>query len=127
MRQGGRAPTDYFQIISAYRSEKTKNTDTAQFIRLVCKYSEIPKLAPEMMHECIEKIIEYAPDKSSRHRIPQTDISFRCNVAVATAIADSMIYDKKEKGCAAHCYAAFRSHTKYFCRIVAFGVHFVSL
>ena len=62
------------------------------------KYSEIPKLTPEIMHEFIEKIVVYAPDKSSGHRTQQIDICFRFNVAVATAVADSMVYDKK-RGC----------------------------
>ncbi|MBQ7008842.1 MAG: DUF4368 domain-containing protein [Ruminococcus sp.] len=64
---------------------------------IVRKYSEIPKLTPEIMHEFIEKIVVYSPDKSSGHRTQQIDIHFRFNVAVATAVADSMIYDKKRK------------------------------
>ena len=74
-----------------------KNADTAQFIGIVRKYSEIPKLTPEIMHEFIEKIVVYAPDKSIGHRTQQIDIHFRFNVAIATAVADSMVYDKKRK------------------------------
>ena len=51
----------------------------------------------DYMHEFIEKIVVYAPDKSSGHRTQQIDIHFRFNVAVATAVADSMVYDKKRK------------------------------
>mgnify|MGYP003290322462 CR=1 FL=1 len=51
----------------------------------------------EMMHEFIEKIVVHAPDKSSGHRTQQIDIHFRFNVAVATAVADSMVYDRKRK------------------------------
>ncbi len=78
-------------------AREQKNADTAQFIGIVRKYSEIPKLTPEIMHEFIEKIVVYAPDKSSGHRTQQIDICFRFNVAVATAVADSMVYDKKRK------------------------------
>lgn len=78
-------------------SSEQKNADTAQFIGIVRKYSEIPKLTPEIMHEFVEKIVVHAPDKSSGHRTQQIDICFRFNVAVATAVADSMIYDKKRK------------------------------
>lgn len=78
-------------------AREQKNADTAQFIGIVRKYSEIPKLTPEIMHEFIEKIVVYAPDKSSGHRTQQIDIHFRFNVAVATAVADSMVYDKKRK------------------------------
>ena len=78
-------------------AREQKNADTAQFIGIVRKYSEIPKLTPEIMHEFIEKIVVYSPDKSSGHRTQQIDICFRFNVAVATAVADSMVYDKKRK------------------------------
>lgn len=78
-------------------AREQKNADTAQFIGIVRKYSEIPKLTPEIMHEFIEKIVVYAPDKSSGHRTQQIDICFRFNVAVATAVADSMVYDRKRK------------------------------
>ena len=78
-------------------AREQKNADTAQFIGIVRKYSEIPKLTPEIMHEFIEKIVVYAPDKSSGHRTQQIDIHFRFKVAVATAVADSMVYDRKRK------------------------------
>ena len=41
--------------------------------------------------------IQYAPDKSSGHRTQQIDIYYRFDVAVSTAVADSMKYDKKRK------------------------------
>ncbi len=78
-------------------ASEQKNADTAQFIGIVCKYSEIPKLTPEIMHEFIEKIVVYAPDKSNGHRTQQIDICFRFNVMTATITADSMVYDKKRK------------------------------
>ena len=86
----------------------------AQFIGIVRKYSKIPKLTPGIMHEFIEKIVVHAPDKSSGHRTQQIDICFRFNVAVATAVADSMV-KKKEKGCVGFSYTTFRLHIKYFC------------
>ncbi|WP_302839819.1 MULTISPECIES: DUF4368 domain-containing protein [Ruminococcus] len=49
------------------------------------------------MHELIEKIVVYAPEKSDGHRTQQIEIHFRFDVAVATAIADSREYDKKKK------------------------------
>ena len=78
-------------------AREQKNADTAQFIGIVRKYSEIPKLTPEIMHEFIEKIVLHAPDKSSGHRTQQIDICFRFNVMTATITADSMVYDKKRK------------------------------
>ena len=79
------------------KASEQKNADTAQFIGIVRKYSEIPKLTPEIMHEFIEKIVVHAPDKSSGHRTQQIDIHFRFNVAIATAVADSMVYERKRK------------------------------
>ena len=74
-----------------------KNTDTAQFIGIVRKYSDIPKLTSEIMHEFIEKIVVHAPDKSSGHRTQQIDICFRFNVLTATVTADRAVYGKKRK------------------------------
>ena len=57
----------------------------------------ITELTPEIMHELIEKIVVHAHDKSSGHRTQQIDIYYRFDVAVSTAVADSMKYDKKRK------------------------------
>lgn len=67
------------------------------FIKVVHKYEHITELTPEIMHELIEKIVIHAPDKSSGHRTQQIDIYYRFDVAVSTAVADSMKYDKKRK------------------------------
>ena len=74
-----------------------KATDTAQFIAVVRKYSEISKLTPEILQEFIEKIVVFAPDKTSGHRTLRIDIHFRFNVLSATVTSDSMVYDKKRK------------------------------
>ena len=85
------------ELTEFIQASEQKNADTAQFIGIVRKYSEIPKLTPEIMHEFIEKIVVYAPDKSSGHRTQQIDICFRFNVMTATVTADSVVYDKKRK------------------------------
>ncbi len=85
------------ELTAFVQASEQKNADTAQFIGIVRKYSEIPKLTPEIMHEFIEKIVVYAPDKSSGHRTKQIDICFRFNVLTATVTADSVVYDKKRK------------------------------
>ena len=66
-------------------------------IWVVQKYEHITELTPEIMHELIEKIVIHAPDKSSGHRTQEIEIHYRFNVAVTTAVADSMKYDKKRK------------------------------
>ncbi len=74
-----------------------KSADVTAFIKAVQKYEHITELTPEIMHELIEKIVVYAPDKSSGHRTQQIEIHYRFDVAVTTAVADSMKYDKKRK------------------------------
>ncbi|MBR1823352.1 MAG: DUF4368 domain-containing protein, partial [Ruminococcus sp.] len=84
--------------LTAYiETAEQKSADVTAFIQVVQKYEHITELTPEIMHELIEKIAVHAPDKSSGHRTQQIDIYFRFDVAVATAVADSMKYDKKRK------------------------------
>ena len=92
-----------------------KSADVTAFISVVQKYERITELTPEIMHELIEKIVVHAPDKSSGHRTQEIEIHYRFDVAVSTAVADSMKYDKKEKGCVtAIGYATLSSNHKYF-------------
>ena len=74
-----------------------KSADVTAFIKAVQKYEHITELTPEIMHELIEKIVVHAPDKSSGHRTQEIEIHYRFDVAVTTAVADSMKYDKKRK------------------------------
>ena len=84
--------------LTAYiETAEQKSADVTAFISVVQKYERITELTPEIMHELIEKIVVHAPDKSSGHRTQQIDIYYRFDVAVATAVADSMKYDKKRK------------------------------
>lgn len=78
-------------------TSEQKSTDVTAFIKAVKKYEHISKLTPEIMHELIEKIVVHAPDKSSGHRTQEIEIYYRFDVAVTTAVADSMKYDKKRK------------------------------
>ena len=57
----------------------------------------IIELIPEIMHELIEQIVVHKPDKSNGHRTQEIEIHYRFNVAVMTAITDSMQYGKKRK------------------------------
>ena len=83
--------TDYID------TAEQKSADVTAFIKAVQKYERITELTPEIMHELIEKIVVHAPDKSSGHRTQEIEIHYRFNVAVTTAVADSMKYDKKRK------------------------------
>ena len=82
----GKISDERFTVMSSgYEDEQKKLRDSAS------------ELTPEIMHELIEKIVVHAPDKSSGHRTQQIDIYYRFDVAVSTAVADSMKYDKKRK------------------------------
>ena len=84
--------------LTAYiETAEQKSADVTSFIQVVQKYERITELTPEIMHELIEMIVIHAPDKSSGHRTQQIEIHYRFDVAVTTAIADSMKYDKKRK------------------------------
>lgn len=84
-------------LTSFIDTDEQKSADVTAFIQVVQKYENITELTPEIMHELIEKIVVHAPDKSSGHRTQEIKIYYRFNVAVATAVADSMKYDKKRK------------------------------
>ena len=85
------------ELCSYIDSAERKSADVNAFIKVVQKYEHIKELTPEIMHELIEKIVVHAPDKSSGHRTQQIEIHYCFDVAVATAVADSMKYDKKRK------------------------------
>ena len=86
------------ELTDFIETAEQKSADVTAFISVVQKYERITELTPEIMHELIEKIVVHAPDKSSGHRTQQIDIYYRFDVAVSTAVADSMKYDKKRKG-----------------------------
>ena len=99
----GKISDERFAVMSAgYEDEQKKLRATVAELATYIdnaeqKYEHITELTPEIMHELIEKIIVHAPDKSSGHRTQEIEIHYRFNVAVATAVADSMKYDKKRK------------------------------
>ena len=84
--------------LSAYvDTAEQKSANVTAFIQAVHKYEHITELTPEIIHELINKIVVHVPDKSSGHRTQQIEIHYRFDVAVTTAVADSMKYDKKRK------------------------------
>lgn len=85
------------ELTDFIETAEQKSADVTAFISVVQKYERITELTPEIMHELIEKIVVHAPDKSSGHRTQQIDIYYRFDVAVSTAVADSMKYNKKRK------------------------------
>jgi len=85
------------ELTANIETAEQKSADVTAFIKAVQKYEHITELTPKIMHELIEKIIVHAPDKSSGHRTQEIEIHYRFDVAITTAVADSMKYDKKRK------------------------------
>lgn len=102
------------ELTDFIETAEQKSADVTAFISVVQKYERITELTPEIMHELIEKIVVHAPDKSSGHRTQQMDIYYRFDVAVSTAVADSMKYDKRERLRNRHGYATSSSNHKNF-------------
>lgn len=82
------------ELTTYIATSERKSADTTDLVR---KYEYITELTPDIIHELIEKIVVHTPDKSSGHRTQQIEIYYRFDVAVSTAVADSMKYDKKRK------------------------------
>ena len=53
-----------------------KALNIKSFLKCVRKYTEPCELTADILHELVEKIIVYAPDKSSGHRTQQIDIYY---------------------------------------------------
>ena len=58
-----------------------KTSHISKFVGIVKKFEHIEELTADIIHEMIEKIVVYAPDKSSGHRISRstfiTDLMWR--------------------------------------------------
>ena len=72
------------------------------------------KAAEQHKPVLVDKIVVHEPDKSSGHRTQAIGIHYRFNVTVATAVADSMKYDKRERLRNRIGYATLSSNLKYF-------------
>jgi hypothetical protein len=72
-------------FLSASMNEQTEKNDNAKrFISMVKRYTQLMELTPEILNECIDKIIVHAPDKSSGKRVVRLEIIFNFVGAVDT-------------------------------------------
>ncbi len=78
-------------------NNEQKRADVEKFLDIIRSHTRVTELTPEVMHEFIEKIVVYAPDKSSGHRQQRIDIVYRFKAATATIVADRQEYSKKRK------------------------------
>ena len=54
----------------------SKAVNLQHFLKLVRKYTQPEKLTPAMLRELVEKVVVYAPDKSSGHRVKRIDVYY---------------------------------------------------
>ncbi len=85
------------EITAFIDNNEQKRADVEKFLDIIRSRTRITELTPEVMHEFIEKIVVYAPDKSSGHRRQRIDIVYRFKAATATVVADRREYGKNRK------------------------------
>ncbi|MCM1022987.1 MAG: DUF4368 domain-containing protein, partial [Prevotella sp.] len=63
--------------LSSELSEQQKQSDNGKrFLNIVKQYTQITELTTEILHEFIDKIFVYAPDKSNGRRVVRVDIYY---------------------------------------------------
>ena len=68
--------SDYAELKKTVDAFEEKALNIKSFLKCVRKYTEPCELTADILHELVEKIIVYAPDKSSGHRTQQIDIYY---------------------------------------------------
>ncbi len=58
------------------RERDSRTVDLQHFLKRVRKYTQPEKLTPAMLRELVEKVVVYAPDKSSGHRTQRIDVYY---------------------------------------------------
>jgi len=53
---------------------ETQAVNIQSFLKIVRKYTEPTELTSALLREFVEKIVVYAPDKSSGHRVQRIDV-----------------------------------------------------
>lgn len=56
--------------------EEKQNVNVDRFLSIVRKYTHITELTPEILYEFVDKILVYAPDKSSGRRLQEIEIIY---------------------------------------------------
>ena len=58
------------------RERDSRTVDLQHFLKQVRRYTQPEKLTPAMLRELVEKVVVYAPDKSSGHRTRRIDVYY---------------------------------------------------
>lgn len=83
------------ELTALINTAEQKSSNVTAFLDIIRKYEHITELTPKIMHELIDKIEVFAPDKSGGKRIQDIVIHFRFGVAVSTISVETGKYGKK--------------------------------
>ena len=73
------------ELSSALNEHQAQSDNGKRFLNIVKRYTQITELTTEILHEFIDKILVYAPDKSSGRRVVRVDIYYNFVGAIDTS------------------------------------------
>ena len=73
------------ELSSALTEHQEQSDNGKRFLNIVKRYTQITELTTEILHELIDKILVYAPDKSSGRRVVRVDIYYNFVGAIDTS------------------------------------------
>nr|WP_319487776.1 recombinase family protein [uncultured Caproiciproducens sp.] len=68
--------TELIEVRQELKQEAEQSVNVENFIAIVKKHTDITKLTPAILREFVDKIIVYAPDKSSGRRLQEIEIIY---------------------------------------------------
>lgn len=73
------------ELSSTLNEHQAQSDNGKRFLNIVRRYTQITELTTEILHEFIDKILVYAPDKSSGRRVVRVDIYYNFVGAIDTS------------------------------------------
>lgn len=73
------------ELSYALNEQQEQSDNGKRFLNIVKRYTQITELTTEILHEFIDKILVYAPDKSSGRRVVRVDIYYNFVGAIDTS------------------------------------------
>ena len=84
--------TEKMQLWEQEIAKQEEEADSIeQFIRRAKKYPTLTELTPAVLHDLVNKVYVYAPDKSSGHRVQDVQISLACIGFLPESIISEMV------------------------------------
>lgn len=85
------------KLESELAEENQAVANTERFLSIVRKYTEIETLTPTVLHDFIEKIVIYAPDRSSGKRKQKVEVFYNAIGIIDVPSQDEMVELLKER------------------------------